>query len=114
MLAETKETQEESKADFWQRHIDNCSRSSLTQSQYCIEQSLALATFYYWKKKLKMTRQGKTRFYPLTVQSSKQEKMPRSPAGLSLHLGNDKFRVDLAEDFSAPTLKKLIIILEQL
>ena len=114
MLAETKETQEESKADFWQRHIEDCSRSSLTQSQYCKEHFLALATFCYWKKKLKLTRQEKARFYPLTVQSSQHEKTIRSSAGLSLHFGNDKFRVDLTTDFCAPTLKKLITTLDQL
>ncbi len=114
MLAKTKENQEESKTDFWQRHIENCSRSPLTQAQYCREHCLALATFGYWKKKLKMIGEEKARFYPLTVQSSTQKKTNRSQAGLSLHLGTDKFRIDLAEDFSAPALKKLVRILEQL
>lgn len=114
MLTETKETQTESKADFWQRHIENCSRSALSQAQYCKDHSLVLATFCYWKRRLKMTRQGKARFYPLTVQSAQEGKPNCSTAGLSLHFGNDKFRIDISEDFSAPTLKKLVTILEQL
>jgi hypothetical protein len=99
--------QEESKADFWHRHIANCCSSSLTQAQYCKEHFLAMATFCYWKKKFQMTRQEKARFYPLTVPI-------RSQAGLSLHLCKDKFRIDLAENFSEPALKKLVTILEQL
>ncbi len=35
MLPETRENETESKADFWQRHIEVCNRSSLTQAQYC-------------------------------------------------------------------------------
>lgn len=103
-----------SKADFWKRHIETCNSSPQTQAQYCREHSLALATFCYWKKKLKMTRQPKARFYPLTVQSEKNNsRSGPSTTGLSLHLCNDKFRIELEEDFSASTLKKLITVLEQ-
>lgn len=114
MLTEAKKTKTESKAKFWKRHIESCNRSSLTQAQYCKENSLALATFCYWKKRLKMTRQAKPRFYPLTVQSAQQEKSQSSSAGLSLALGKDKFRIDISEDFSAIALKKLITTLEGL
>lgn len=113
MVTETRKTKAESKAQFWKRHIENYNSSSLTQAQYCKEQSLALATFCYWKKRLKMTRQIKPRFYPLTVQSVQQEKSTSSSAGLSLSLGNDKFRIDIFEDFSAIALKKLITTLEE-
>lgn len=114
MLTETKETQTESKADFWQRHIENCSRSALSQAQYCKDHSLVLATFCYWKRRLNMTEQEKVRFYPLTVQPVQNNNAVSSPAGLSLHLGKNKYRIDLAEEFSAPALKKLLTTLEQL
>ena len=103
-----------SKADFWKHHIENCSNSSLTQAQYCKENSLAPATYCYWKKKLKMIRQPKARFYPLTVQPEKIKSISNScSTGVSLHLCNDKFRIDVAESFSATTLKRLIMALEQ-
>jgi len=114
MLTESKKNQAESKSIFWHRHIENCSCSSLTQAQYCKDNSLALATFCYWKKKLKMTMQEKARFYPLTVQPAQQEIVTSSFAGLSLYIGKERFQIDLAENFSDTALKKLIPILEQL
>ncbi|WP_163339171.1 hypothetical protein [Desulfopila sp. IMCC35008] len=114
MLPETRENETESKADFWQRHIEVCNRSSLTQTQYCRQHSLALATFGYWKRRLNMTRQKKARFYPLTVQPVQAENPGLSTAVVSLYLCNDRFRIDLSEGFSAPTLKKLVSTLEQL
>jgi hypothetical protein len=102
------------KAEFWQYHIESCSNSSLTQAQYCRENSLALATFCYWKKKLKMASPSKARFYPLTVQPETSMVHP-SPCstGVSLHLRNYKFRIEVAENFSEATLKRLITVLEQ-
>ena len=114
MLPETRENQTDSKAAFWRRHIENCISSPLTQAQYCRKHSLALATFGYWKRRLNMTRQETARFYPLTVQPVSPAKPGSSSAGISLHLDDERFRIDLLEDFSAPTLKKLIQTLEQL
>jgi hypothetical protein len=114
MSTEATVNQAESKADFWRSHIESCTNSSLTQVQYCRNHSLALSTFSYWKRKLKITRRPKARFYPLTVQPEKiVNQSPRYSSGVSLNLCNDKFRIDIAENFSATTLKRLIVILEQ-
>jgi len=114
-LTDTKENKTESKADFWQHHIENCSNSSLTQAQYCREHSLALATFGYWKRRLKTNRQETACFYPLTVRSAHREKRNPSPsAGVSLHLGNGQYRISLSADFSGAALKKLIALLSEL
>ncbi|WP_319548641.1 hypothetical protein [Desulfogranum marinum] len=61
-----------------------------------------------------MTGQKKARFYPLTVQSVSKTKSSFSSAGISIRIGDDKYRIDLAEEFSTPTLTKLIKTLEQL
>jgi hypothetical protein len=114
MSKETTVNQAESKADFWRRRIESCTNSSLTQVQYCRNHSLALATFSYWKRKLEMTRQPKARFYPLSVQPENiiSQSTPCS-TGVSLNLCNERFRIDVAENFSASTLKRLIAVLEQ-
>ncbi len=101
------------KAIFWQQHIDSCSRSLMNQKQYCQKHSLAVATFSYWKKKL---RNQKTpdhpRFYPLTVQKPQIDKASQ-PAGLSIHVTGRELRVELADNFSTPALKKLLDVLRQ-
>lgn len=115
MTTRTKGKSAQSKAAFWRDHIENHSRSSSSQGQYCRDHSLALSTFQYWKKKLKIDGlQEKARFYPLTVQTSQPKKDSLSPSGLTLRVSNDEVRVEIAEEFSAPSLKKLLVILGQL
>ena len=104
-----------SRQTFWRQHISNCEHSPLNQKQYCSKNGLALSTFSYWKKKVGKRGQETPRFYPLTVRQ-----LPPSPnnqadhSGLSLTLNNSKCRIELAENFSASCLKKLILTLEQL
>lgn len=105
----------ESKSAFWQQHIEECSRSSLSQKQYCSRNFLALSTFTYWKRKLETGKpQEQIRFYPLTVQPELPRSAPSRPAGISIRLAQNDLRVDLAEDFSAPALMKLLTSLKQL
>ncbi|SDP85455.1 IS66 family insertion sequence element accessory protein TnpA [Desulforhopalus singaporensis] len=103
------------KAAFWRYHIENHSRSSLSQIRYCRDHALALSTFQHWKRKLNADGlQEKARFYPLTVQATppQQHKLPSS--GLTMRVGNDEVLVELAEEFSARALKKLLVVLRQL
>ncbi len=105
----------QSKAAFWQYHIEKIHGSSLSQMQYCREHVLALSTFQYWKKKLKSCDlQDKARFYPLTVQPVQPRETSPSSAGLTILVDSDEVRVDIAEEFSAPALKKLLTVLRQL
>ena len=105
----------QSKTAFWQYHIENQSGSSLSQVRYCRDHSLALSTFQYWKRKLKIDgAQERARFYPLTVRAVQQTSRNASPSGVSLYLGNGAFRINLEESFSAVTLKELITVLAEL
>lgn len=103
----------DSKSAFWQRHIENCRCSSLSQAQYCKKHSLALATFSYWKKKLQApNQQEQVRFYPLAVRPAESRELHSSPAGLTILFGKSDVRVELAEDFSIPALKNLLTVLK--
>ena len=103
----------DSKSVFWQKHIENSRRSSLSQVQYCKKHSLALATFSYWKKKLKSpSQQSQPRFYPLAVQPTEGKESSSQPAGLAILFAKNDLRVELAEDFSIPALKKLLSVLK--
>jgi len=103
-----------SKQKFWRQHIQDCKRSQLNQKEYCSQNGLALSTFSYWKKKLGTQETKAPRFYPLTVQPLPSPTSKNGNSGLSLEMRNSKFRIELAEDFSAGCLKKLILTLEQL
>lgn len=114
MLAVNQKIQARSKQEFWQQHIQDCSHSTLNQKQYCQRHGLALSTFCYWKKRLLMVKDDNPRFYPLAVQPLPPNDCQSTNSGLSLHLGQGKFRIDLSEHFSESSLKKLIVTLEQL
>lgn len=43
----------ENKAKLWAARIDEWKRSGVTQRQYCEDNHLALATFSWWRKRLK-------------------------------------------------------------
>jgi len=40
---------------YWQKHLDACKESELTQKAYCAEQGLSTKTFYRWLRKEKDT-----------------------------------------------------------
>ncbi|MBU0943950.1 MAG: hypothetical protein KJ804_00410 [Proteobacteria bacterium] len=96
-------------------HISCLKKSHLTQCQYCLRQGIAISTFSYWIGKFGKgaEKPGATLFYPLTVKGvSTSVDRKGFQAGIRLSLCNDKFKIDLEEEFSATTLKKLIATLE--
>lgn len=105
----------QSKSAFWKQHLENFISSPLNQKQYCKSNGLALSTFGYWKRKLKADhQQNPVTFYPLTVQPQITKHRCSRPAGLSIRFHQDELQVELTEDFSATTLKKLLTTLRQL
>lgn len=104
-----------SKQKHWENHISSWRSSGLTQRQYCLKQGVAISTFSYWIRKFKK-RSAKTnqpRFYPLTVKASSVPLETLTPrTGVRLSLCNDRFKIDLEKDFSATTLKRLVVTLE--
>ncbi len=51
---------------------------------------------------------------PLTVQSAQLRKHSQTLAGLTIHIGQNKFRAEIAEHFSVVALKKILSVLQQL
>jgi len=40
---------------FWERHMEQCRQSSLTQKAYCKKHNLKINQFYYWKRRLALS-----------------------------------------------------------
>jgi hypothetical protein len=114
MSVSSQSNRENPKRIFWQNHIDNSTKSSLSQEQYCRRYGLALSTFAYWKKKLAKNDKKVPQFYPLTVQQVSVTNCQATNPGITLTFGKNNFRIELAENFSAGCLKQLIHTLEQL
>lgn len=103
----------QNKHKFWEKHIQACANSGLSQREYCRQHSLALSSFGYWRRKIKNNITDEPRFYPLTIPTT-----PSSEAGtgtsIAFHLNEERFRIEVNEDFSPVLLKKLVTFLEQL
>jgi len=103
----------QNKQEFWQKHIRACENSCLSQREYCRRQSLALSTFGYWKRKIKRNSPEIPRFFPLTIPT-----VVSSESGtdicIAFYLNEDRFRIEVGEDFSPRLLRKLVTTLEQL
>ncbi len=103
------------KQQYWRNHISCWKGSGLTQREYCFAQGIAISTFSYWIRKYgKGSKNSKPpRFYPLAVRGDSTLLEPkRLQAGIRLSLCNDKYKIDLENEFSETTLKKLIVTLE--
>ena len=105
------------KEKFWQEHIAEWKASGLSQRVYCQRNLLALATFGYWRHKLKLQigKSDKPRFYPLAVAGPYQAARPQK-GGNSLHLllDENRFIIEIDDEFSPSTLQRLILALEQI
>lgn len=103
------------KQQYWRNHISSWKRSGLTQREYCLEEEIAISTFSYWIRKFgEGSKNSKpSRFYPLAVRGvSTLLDAKKLHTGIRLSLCNDKYKIDLENEFSETTLKKLIVTLE--
>ena len=99
------------KANLWREHILAWETSGLTQPDYCQQHSISLASFGYWRTRLKRpSSQGKKRlkeaprFLPIQLsatQSSAQITV-RTPQGLS---------IDLDSGFNPQLLREVLQVL---
>lgn len=93
---------------IWQNHIEAWRRSGQSQQDYCQIHGLALATFGYWRRKLKEVRPEKPRFYPLVVTGQHER------VGLRVVLGGSRFTIEIDDHFSPAVLRDVVTTLEQL
>ena len=103
-----------SKKDFWFHHIEECTKSDLSQVDYCTTHSIPLSTFGYWKRKLRENQNCKPVFYPLTVSTIPSIKNCKDGSGLILHLKDRRFSIEIEKGFSGTTLSQVVTALEQL
>lgn len=94
MQTENPSCSSESKIEFWRQHIEDCSRSHLSQYEYCRTHDLAIGN-----RRLIAGEKEPICFYPLTVNAVSQTASPSAASDLSLYLGKDKYHIELAENF---------------
>jgi hypothetical protein len=101
----------EEKRRYWQGHIESWRQSGLSQAEYCRRNTLPIKSFGYWKSRNSRSSRGGLTFFPLVLSNSV---VTPSQASLQLMLQEKRFTIEIKEDFSPATLKKLILSLEEL
>lgn len=96
---------------YWQQQIRNWKASGFSQKQFCRRQSLALSTFSYWKRRIRIPEIETVKFYPLSIPAPNPQ---TADSGLRLLVGKTRFAIEIKEEFSPTALKNLILTLEQL
>ena len=104
-------TSKAEKRRYWQGHIEFWQQSGLSQAEYCRRNSLPVKSFGYWKRRNSRSSKGQLNFFPLVLSNPV---VRPGHASLQLTLQEKRFAIEIEEDFSPSTLKKLILSLEEL
>ena len=108
----TEITGELDKKQYWQKHVASWRESNLSQVDYCRLNYLPIKNFGYWKRKESNAVSSQQRFFPLVASPSGP--IVARASELQLNIQEKRFSIEIGEDFSPVTLRRLIAILEQL
>lgn len=96
----------------WQAHISAQRKSGLTRAAYCKEHNLSYHAATYWSRKLSQFEQKQTILVPVRFYSNiALNTYQTARSGLKVILPN-KIMIEVGDDFSPATLKKLLTALE--
>jgi transposase len=100
----------QNKASLWQEHIEGWETSGLTQGIYCQRHAISLASFGYWRTRLKRMQPDKkgreieARFLPVQLMSTQHDPLLtlRTPQNVS---------IDVSGGFDPQLLKEVLQVL---
>lgn len=97
----------------WQAHISAQRKSGLSRAAYCKEHNLSYHAVTYWSRKLSLPEQEQTNLVPVKFSSNiKINPAQTARSSLKVILPN-KIAIEISDDFSPVTLKKLLTALER-
>ncbi len=112
MAEESRKLTLKKKRKFWQAHVKAWSASGMTQAEYCRQNGLSIKSFGYWKRKQK-NKATEVTFYPVPANPLKVLNNRNQPYSLRLVV-DDRFRIEIGNEFSSATLGRLVQTLGRL
>jgi transposase-like protein len=105
------------KEQFWRRLLAQWRDSGLSVRAFCRQHRLTEPNFYAWRRILDQRDAHGPRFVPVRVVPEPQppagnDSAPTAQAALELLLGPTR-RLRIAPGFDAPTLRRLLALLEE-
>jgi transposase-like protein len=99
---------DERKERQWRRWIAQRQTSGLSVRDFCARHGLATASFYHWRRVLERRAAERPAFVPVQVVA---DTPPAQASALELVLADGR-AVRIATGFDAPTLRRLLAVLE--
>jgi hypothetical protein len=101
----------ESKAKLWAARIDEWKRSGVSQRQYCEDNHLALATFSWWRKRLRQQgSRSSGAFVEIPIERALSTDIERG-GSLSIRIGHYTITVNGSVDHGQ--LESVLNVLER-
>jgi len=110
-MSERSKQDSQKRAQFWKHHIEEWSRSGLTQAAYCRENDLRPNRFTYWKIKFKDQNLPIEFAQVSPVQISELLNSAR-PERLLLNVDSG-FQIEIPDGFSQTTLSQVLQVLRR-
>lgn len=109
----TKRQKNSSNKKFWHTHVDAYEKSGLSRAEYCRQHDLSHHALRYWQKKdAKPGSAANMTLVPVPLERVIQNGTVREwRSTLRLEVGN-RFRIEVADEFSPVVLTRLIATLE--
>jgi len=97
------------KEEYWKEHVEKCSRSGMSQAEYCRRHKLSPKLFTYWKRKLR--EQETISFIPVQV---KPERYIPAEQTTGVVLYKEGYRIEIREGFKREVLGEVLRTLREL
>lgn len=97
------------KEQHWRRWIEAWRTSGLTVRAFCARRHLTEPSFYFWRRELQQRDAAIVSFLPVQVVA---DETPRTDGRIELLLPHQR-TVRITPDFDAPTLRRLLAVLEE-
>ena len=111
-MAKAKHTLKQ-KRTFWQTHITSWGKTDISQAEYCRRNGLSSRSFGYWKKRQDSVKVNPVSFIPVPLAAPMDvgAKVGRAPLCIAI---DDRYRIEVGDDFSPLTLQRLLHTLERI
>lgn len=101
------------KRKFWKKHIASWQETEISQAEYCRRNGLKTKSFTYWKKKHKPIKDDCVSFVPVPLTPAIDVSNNIGRGSLCLLL-DERYRIEVGDDFSEFTLQRLLHVLERI
>jgi hypothetical protein len=102
------------KEQQWRHWMHQWQRSGLSVRGFCARHGLALPSFYAWRRTLRQRDTARIRFVPVEVTPEPRPPTITHAATSALELVlDDGRRLSIGPGFDAPTLQRLLALLEE-